>query len=65
MQRRCNVKSAHDARVVAVCDAVNRRGVSSSSSASIFDVVLDSEILGSDKLKKVPKNAPKLDSTFN
>ena len=37
-------------RVVAVCDAVNRSGVSSSSSASIFDVVRDSQILGSDTL---------------
>ena len=38
-------------RVVAVCDAVNRSGVSSSSSASIFEVLRDSQILGSDRLK--------------
>ena len=39
-------------RVVAVCDAVNRSGVSSSSSASIFEVLRDSQILRSDTLKK-------------
>ena len=38
-------------RVVAVCDAVNRSAVSSSSSASIFEVLRDSQILGSDKLE--------------
>ena len=38
-------------RVVSVCDAVNRSGVSSSSSASIFEVLRDSQILGSDTLK--------------
>ena len=38
-------------RVVAVCDAVNRSGVSSSSSASIFEVLRDSQVLGSDRLK--------------
>ena len=32
-------------RVVAVCDAVNRSGVSSSSSASIFEVLRDGQIL--------------------
>ena len=37
-------------RVVSVCDAVNRSGVSSSSSASIFEVLRDSQI-GSDALK--------------
>ena len=37
--------------VVAVCDAVNRSGVSSSSSASIFEVLRDSQILGSDTLE--------------
>ena len=41
------------------------RSVSSSSSALIFEVLRDSQILGSGRLKKVPKNAPKLDSTFN
>ena len=38
-------------RVVAVCDAVNRTGVSSSSSASIFEVLRDNQILGSGRLK--------------
>ena len=38
-------------RVVAVCDAVNRSGVSSLSSASISEVLRDSQILGSDTLK--------------
>ena len=37
-------------RVVAVCDAVNRSGVSPSSSASVFEVPRDSQILGSDRL---------------
>ena len=45
-------------RAVAVCDAVNRCGVSSSSSASIFEVVRDSEILGSDRPKKCAKMRP-------
>ena len=36
-------------RVVAVCDAVDRSGVSSSSSASIFEVLRDSQILGERK----------------
>ena len=39
-------------RVVAVCDAVNRSGVSSSSSGSIFEVLRESQILGSNKMKK-------------
>ena len=52
-------------RVVAVCDAVDRSCVSPSSRASIFEVLRDSQILGSDKMKKVPKNAPEPDSTFN
>ena len=38
-------------RVVSVCDAVNRSGVSSSSRASVFEVLRDSQILGSDTLK--------------
>ena len=38
-------------RVVAVGDAANRSGVSSSSSASVFEVLRDSQIHGSDKLK--------------
>ena len=38
-------------RVVSVCDAVTRNSVSSSSSASIFQVLRDSQILGSDTLK--------------
>ena len=44
-------------RVVAICHAVNRRGVSSSSSASIFEVLRDSQILGSDRLKNAQKCA--------
>ena len=39
-------------RMVAVCDDVNGSGVSSSSSASIIEVLRDSQILGSDKLKQ-------------
>ena len=38
-------------RVVAVCDSVNRSGASSSSSASVFEVLRDSEILGKGRLK--------------
>ena len=41
--------------VVAVCGAVNRSRVSSSSSASIFEVLRDSHILGSDGMKKSPR----------
>ena len=37
-------------RVVAVCDAVNRSGVSSSSSESVSEVLRDRQILGTDKL---------------
>ena len=37
--------------IVAVCDAVNRNRVSSSPSASILEVLRDSQILGSDGLK--------------
>ena len=39
---------------VAVCDAVNRGGVSSSSSASIFEVLRGSQIFGSDRLQMSP-----------
>ena len=38
-------------RVVSVCDAVNRSGVSSSSSAPTFEVLRHRQILGNDTLK--------------
>ena len=38
-------------RVVAVCDAFNRNCVSSSPRASIFEVLRDRQILGSEELK--------------
>ena len=38
-------------RVVVVCNAVNRSGVSSSSSGSVFEVLRESQILGGDRLK--------------
>ena len=52
-------------RVVSVCDAVNRSGVSSSSSASIFEVLRDSQIFGCGTLEKCRKMRRKLVSTFN
>ena len=66
--------------VVSVCDAVNCSGVSSSSSASIFEVLRDNQILGSDTLQlsgtgekmtmfpqaeECSKMCRKPDSTFN
>ena len=53
VQRRCNVAGTHDARDhhPSRGDATKRSDVSSSSSASIFEVLRDSQILGSDTLK--------------
>ena len=45
------MREAITPRVVSVCDAVNCSGVSSSSSASIFEVLRDGQILGSDTLE--------------
>ena len=45
--------------MVAVCDAVSRSGVSSSSSASVFEVLRDSQVSGSHKLNSTMKNCQK------